>query len=103
MKNNNETKSTGKRKMTSRQIVAIIGIVLLVLLYLVTLIVAFVDQSQAGRLFQACLAATVAIPFLIWIYIWMYGRLRQKHTIADLDIGGKEQPLSEDKNKPVDK
>lgn len=93
-----DQKGSTRKKITSKQIVAIIGIILLVLMYLVTLIVAFVDQSQAGRLFQACMVATVAIPFLIWIYIWMYGKLRQKHTIADLDIGGRDQAVSEDKS-----
>lgn len=80
-------KQSGK-KVTSKQVVAIGGIALLVLMYLATLIVAIVDTSASMALFQACLVATFAIPFLIWIYIWMYGKLTQKHTIADLDIGG---------------
>lgn len=77
------------RKVTSKQVVAIAGIILLVSMYLITLVVAIVDRSASGRLFQACLAATFAIPLLIWVYIWMYGKLSRKHTIADLDIGGK--------------
>lgn len=85
------TKKT-KKKRTSKQIVAIGGIALLVLMYLGTLIVAIADQSASMALFQACLVATIAIPFLIWVYIWMYGKLTQKHTIADLDIGGVSQP-----------
>lgn len=84
---NTEKAENTKKKMTAKQLAAIIGIVLLVLLYLVTLIVAFVDQSASKSLFQVCLFGTVAIPLLIWIYIWMYGKLTQKHTMADLDIG----------------
>lgn len=75
-------------KMTSRRVVAMIGVILLVLLYLVTLIVAIVDRSASGRLFWICLYATVAIPILIWVYTWMYGKLTRKHTFADFDLGG---------------
>ncbi len=84
---NKKKKITGdKRKATSRQIVALVGVALLVALYLITLIVAIFDRDTSGRLFQACLVATIAIPLLIWIYIWMYGKLTQKHTMADLDL-----------------
>lgn len=78
------TKNT--KKVTSKQIVAIAGIVLLVLLYVITLVVAFIDSSASGKLFALCLFATLAIPFLIWIYTWMYGKLTGKHTIADVDL-----------------
>lgn len=88
MKHSNKSTKKIAKKTTSKQIVALGGVVLLVLLYLVTLVVAIVDQSEAGKLFQACMVATIAIPFLIWIYIWMYGKLTNKHTMADLDIGG---------------
>lgn len=90
-KDKNDQNISGKqsgKKATSKQVVAIGGIALLVLMYLTTLIIAIVDTSASMALFQACLVATFAIPFLIWIYIWMYGKLTQKHTIADLDIGG---------------
>lgn len=76
-----------KKKITSKQVVAMGGIILLVLLYLITLIVAFVDQSASGKLFALCLFASIAIPFLIWIYVWMYGKLTNKRTFADFDAG----------------
>ena len=87
----NKKETTGqtephKKKVSSKQVVAIIGIVLLVLMYIVTLIVAFVDKSASGRLFWMCLFATLTIPILIWIYTWMYGKLTRKHTFADLDL-----------------
>ena len=76
-----------KKKITSKQVVALVGVALLVLMYIVTLIAAIVDSSASGRLFWVCLYATVAIPILIWIYTWMYGKLTQKHTFADFDTG----------------
>lgn len=81
------TPNSGK-KMTSRQVVAIIGIVLLVLMYIATLIAAIADSSASGHLFRMCLYATIVIPILIWVYTWMYGKLTQKHTFADFDLGG---------------
>lgn len=77
-----------KKKITSKQVVALAGVVLLAAMYLVTLVVAIFDQNNSGRLFQACLVGTIAIPLLIWVYIWMYGKLHGRHTMADLDLGG---------------
>lgn len=88
MKKDNLSKNSRKstKKTTSRQVVAIIGIILLVALYLVTLVVAFVDTSASGKLFALCLFATIAIPILIWIYTWMYGKLSGRHTFADFEV-----------------
>ena len=81
MKENKKT----KLKRSPKQLAALIGVVLLVALYIVTLLVAIFDPDGSGRLFQACLFATIAVPALIWIYIWMYGKLTNKHTMADPD------------------
>lgn len=83
-------KSPNKKKITSKQIVAMVGVILLVLMYLVTLVVAIVDSSASGKLFALCLYATIAVPILIWIYTWMYGKLTGKHTFADFDINKEE-------------
>lgn len=78
--------ANASKKATSKQIAAIIGIILLVLLYVVTLVAAFADNSASGTLFMLCLFATIAIPVLIWIYTWMYGKLTGRHTFADPDL-----------------
>ena len=90
MKSTDKNSNSSTKKVTSRQVVAIVGIVLLVLLYVVTLIVSIFDKSASGKWFMACLMSTVAIPLLIWIYTFLYGRLTGKHTIASFDLGGKE-------------
>lgn len=77
-----KTPNKGK-KITSKQIVALGGVILLVLMYIATLVVAIVDNSESGKWFTSCIFATVAIPLLIWIYTWMYGKLTGRHTIAD--------------------
>lgn len=71
------------KKRNMKQIAAIIAIVLLVALSIATLLVAIFDKS--GRLFQAFLVATVATPILLWIYIWLYGVITGKHTVASVD------------------
>ncbi len=77
---------TNKTKRNSKQIVALIGVILLALLYIVTLFAAIFNPDGAGKLFRGCLGATVVVPILIWGYIWMYGKLTNRHTMADLDI-----------------
>lgn len=80
---NNGEKDKNTKKVTSRQVVAIIGILLLALLYIVTLIVAIFDNSESGRWFMLCIFATVAVPILLWVYTWMYGKLTGRRTIVD--------------------
>ena len=77
-----------KKMITSRQVVALIGIALLVLMYLSTLITAIAGNPASDRLFFLSLFATLTIPVLIWIYTWMYGKLTGKHTFADFNLGG---------------
>ncbi len=71
-------------KNKPKQIAAIICIVLLVLLYVATLIVSVLDFPGSDRLFAACLMATIGLPILLWIFIWVYGKYTQKQTIADI-------------------
>ena len=70
-----------KKKKTAKQIAAIVCIVLLAAL---SAIFAFPGWQ---RLFSGCLICTVAVPILLWIFIWLYGQFEQKHTIASFDIG----------------
>ncbi len=69
-----------------------IGIILLVCLYIVTLIVSiFGDTDQTAPLFYICMASTLAIPALIWIYTWLWGKMTGRHTIADYTPNQKEE------------
>lgn len=68
-----------------QRIAAWIGIILLVSIYIATLVFAIFDFDGKGMLLRTSLIATVAVPILIWIYIWIYGMLTQKHTIASVD------------------
>ena len=69
-----------------QRIAALICIVLLVLLYIATLVFAIFNFDGKGVMFRTCLIATVVVPILTWVYIWIYGMLTQKHTIASVDF-----------------
>ena len=87
----NSKQEPNKKKITSKQIIAIVGVIVLALLYVVTLVLAFFDGPMARHLFQISLFASLGMPLVIWLYIWMYGKITQKHTMADLDIGGHQR------------
>ena len=79
-----------KTKMTSKQIFAIIGIILLVLLYVVTLFAAIFDSSASHALFATCLLDFVYFTVIILIYTWMFGKLTNRSTFADFHPEEKE-------------
>ncbi len=72
-------------KWNSKRIVALAGVILLVLMYVLTLVAAIFDKTASGSLFRASLIASFCIPFLIWIYVWLYGQFTHKKTFTDLD------------------
>ncbi len=75
-----------RKKGTPKRIAALLCVILLLSLYVVTFIVACLDLGDSGRLFAGCLLATIAVPILLWIYIWLYGVYRDRHNMASPDI-----------------
>ncbi len=82
---------TKREKKTPKQIAAIISIALLAAMYLITFIVACLDFPGWNRLFAGCLLMTIAVPILLWLYIWLYGMYTEKHTMASLDMMHSDQ------------
>lgn len=76
------TQNNAPKRSKAQRVAAMLCIILLVLLYLATLVSAIVDKSSTKQWFMLCLIGTIVIPLLTWIYIWMYGMLTQKRTIA---------------------
>ena len=76
MSNTNDIKDTNinKEKKTPKQIAALVCVALLVAMYVITFIVACLDIADNGKLFAACLTATVALPILLWIFIHFGGK-----------------------------
>ena len=82
-------------KFTSKQLVAWICIIVLVLLYILTLLAAIFDNSSSHTLFGISLFATIAVPLLAWVYIWLYGKMTGKKTIADFSAGTASENIAE--------
>lgn len=72
-------------------ILAWCGIVILVGMYLFLLFEALTGSPETYNVFIGCVAATIAVPILLWLLIWSIGALTGRHTIASLD------PLSSNK------
>ena len=87
MENNQENKS---KKKTPKQIAAMGAVVLLVLMYIVTFIAAFVFPASAGNLFMLCVFGTIAVPFLLWIYIWLFQKMTHREE-ADVEENNETQ------------
>ena len=68
-----------------QRIAAIAGLILIFLLLAGLILSAIFDKN--GLLFKAFLFAVIAVPILTWIYIWIYGRMTGKDTIADFKRG----------------
>ncbi|MCR5656535.1 MAG: HAD family phosphatase [Butyrivibrio sp.] len=87
-----------------KRVVAIIGIVLLVGLYVNLLIQAIFGSTGIGGAFVTAAAATVAIPILIWLVLWVYTALTGKRTVASADPYGRYDATSlnkEDKDSKI--
>ncbi len=67
---------------------ALIAVILIIILIIALLVTAITDSN--GQLFRALLFAVIAVPILAWIYIWLFGKLTGKKTIADFDRDRKD-------------
>lgn len=63
-----------------KQISAIIAIIALLGLYVATFVFALIDSPNSGRMFQASLFATIALPILLWIYISIVKKIIERKS-----------------------
>ena len=80
-----------KNKLTVKQIAAWIGIIVLVAMYVVLLIEAILGRPGTQNVFFACVAATIAVPIVLWIFLWAYSAITGRHNIASLDAMTSDQ------------
>ena len=73
-----------KKKMTPKRILALLVIIFLVMIYIMALVVAIVWPENGGKIFAMCLFATVVIPIVAYLYIWVYTKITGKKTIASV-------------------
>lgn len=55
----------------TRQILAIIGIVLLLSMYIVCFVLALTGKHEATTMFRAALGATVAVPIVLYAFMML--------------------------------
>ena len=70
---------------TYKRVLAWVGIVVLVGMYLLLLYEALTGSPETYDVFIGCVAATIAVPILLWLLIWAIGALTGRHTVASLD------------------
>lgn len=61
-----------------KRILAMLAIIIIALLYLTTLVLSFFQSEQAGELLMIAIVATVVLPVLLYIYLWLF-RVFGKH------------------------
>ncbi len=81
MENNTKAQGTPVYK----RVLAIIGIAVLVGMYLLLLFEAITGSPDTYNVFIGCVAATIAVPILLWLLIWSIGAITGRHTVASLD------------------
>lgn len=56
----------------SKQIIAIIGILLLIALYLITLIAAIFTTPTAASFFKICIFSAMVVPIILYLFISVF-------------------------------
>jgi Zn-dependent protease with chaperone function len=76
--NNSKNTASGPKR-----IAALLAIVFLVLLYVILLVAAIFDPTAGGKFFLIALFGTIAVPVVLWLYLWMYARFTGTKAIGD--------------------
>ena len=74
-----------KKTPAYKRVLAWVGIIVLVGMYVVLLYEALTGSPETYNVFITCVAATIAIPILLWLLIWAIGVFTGRHTVASLD------------------
>lgn len=61
-----------------KRLFALIGVILLIGLYGSTIVCAIFDSSDTMVYLKASIVATVMLPSLLWIYLFIYQLLKKK-------------------------
>lgn len=61
-----------------KRVLALLTVLLILLLYLATFLLSLFCREQAGELLMISLVATVVLPVLIYIYLWLFRIFRKK-------------------------
>ena len=88
-----------KKKVKTKQVLAIIAIALLVAMYLTAMILAFIKNPLAQRLLQLSLLCTFAVPVLIYLIMMFYKLAHRNDHIKEEEkvyADEKDDPFTEE-------
>lgn len=88
--NKSENNRSGYTK--SQRLIALSGVILIGGLFLSLAIFSFIKTEWAQTVAKGCIGVAVVLPLLIWVNLWLFGKVFHKHTIADFDFGGIPTP-----------
>lgn len=74
----NDTEKKQQKKITPKQIVALVCVILLLSLFAGGLILIFLNPADFGRLFAGWLGAVIGLPILLWLLIWSYHLMKKR-------------------------
>ena len=61
-----------------KRALALGAVAAIALLFMVTLILAFIDTEKARELLMASIVATIVIPTLFYVYLWLFQLFTKK-------------------------
>lgn len=70
-------------KKTPKQIAAIITLIVIAILIIAFFVSAFTAGTNSN-IFYALLASIIALPIIAWMFILIYGRVKGKHSMAEI-------------------
>lgn len=73
-----------KNKM--KRVGALVGVILLAGSIIATLVMAILGFTFESTIFMGLVVADICLPILLWVYIWLFGKLTGKHTMASFDL-----------------
>jgi uncharacterized membrane protein YeaQ/YmgE (transglycosylase-associated protein family) len=65
---------------------ALVGVILLAGSIIATLVMAILGFTFESTIFMGLVVADICLPILLWVYIWLFGKLTGKHTMASFDL-----------------
>lgn len=74
----NDTEKKQKKKITPKQIAALVCAVLLMSLFAGGLILICLNPADFGRLFAGWLGAVIGLPILLWLLLWSYNLMKKR-------------------------
>lgn len=78
MNGSNDTEKKQKKKITPKQIAALVCAVLLLGLFAGGLILICLNPADFGRLFAGWLGAVIGLPILLWLLLWSYNLMKKR-------------------------